>query len=183
MYTNLEHLSSLEVDKIKKRYYNGESVAKLIAEYQLNIAPAFLYKLLPPDTVKKWGCGRCRVNLVVDSVARSGSQQMTDPMRFYCPVCRRRPFRDNHGWFTFPLLSDDEIMQKQEIIKAHYGKPLKPVDYASLSFSGKRARKNFLNYGKKLLLVNASHIYSSVLKESLFHSLLGKKLIRYSGSF
>lgn len=38
MYSNLEHLSSLEVDKIKKRYYNGESVAKLIAEYQLNIA-------------------------------------------------------------------------------------------------------------------------------------------------
>lgn len=38
MYANLEHLSSLEVDKIKKRYYNGESVAKLIAEYQLNIA-------------------------------------------------------------------------------------------------------------------------------------------------
>lgn len=137
MYTNLEHLSSLEVDKIKKRYYNGESVAKLIAEYQLNIAPAFLYKLLPPDTVKKWGCGRCRVNLVVDSVARSGSQQMTDPMRFYCPVCRRRPFRDNHGWVTFPLLSDDEIMQKQEIIKAHYGKPIKPVNYASLSFSSR----------------------------------------------
>lgn len=136
MYTNLEHLSSEEQSWLKKRYYEGEPVYQLLKEYDLQIAPSKFYKLLPPEPIEKYGCSTCKVHLVVENLPRDKQHQKWDPREYFCPVCGRRPFAENYGWISFPLLSKTEIAEKRKRIEKHYSKAV-PVAYTDLSFAQK----------------------------------------------
>lgn len=137
MYTSLDHLSKEEVIRIKERYYQGESVYKLMEEYDLRVLPSTFYKLLPPDLVQDYGCSKCNANLVIDAVPRSKQRQDKYPQQYYCPICGRRPFKEKSGWVAFPSLSEKERKQKQQRIEEYYEKNLVPVEYDALSLTQK----------------------------------------------
>lgn len=137
MYTNLDHLSADERARIKKRYYYGDSVYQLLREYNLSIAPSQFYKILPVDQIEMYGCSRCRVNLVADPQPRTSLKTIEDPTQYYCPICKKKPFLDNHGWFSYPLLSNEEVGKKQSLIKTYYERKLKPIAFDSLSLTAK----------------------------------------------
>ena len=137
MYTNLDHLSSEKVNELKKRYYQGDSVYQLMAENELQIAPAMFYKLFPPEPVNNYGCSQCKVHLVKDTVSRSKQEQEIDPKQYYCPVCGRKPFAEKSGWISFPFLSDKERASKQQRIAAYYEKNLRPIEHDTLSLRQK----------------------------------------------
>lgn len=137
MYTSLNHLSMDEIIKIKNRYYQGDSVYRLLGEYNLSIAPSQFYKHLPAEQIEDYGCSKCRVNLVRDAAPRSNQKQIADPTQYYCPICGRKPYIDNHGWLSYPLLSDDEIAEKQSQIKSYYERKLKPIAFDSLPLTAK----------------------------------------------
>lgn len=137
VYNNLDHLPKAEQIKLKERYYHGESVYKLMEEYELHILPSAFYKLLPSDQVVNYGCRRCNVNLVTDSVPRSKQHQEKDPKQYYCPICGRKPFAEKSGWIEYPFLSKEEREKKREIIAEYYEKDAVPIEYDSLSLTQK----------------------------------------------
>lgn len=137
MNINLDHLSEEELSELKTRYYQGESVYQLVAEYDLRIAPSMFHKLLPPEQIEEYGCGDCKVHLVADAPPRTKHTQERDPKQFFCPICGKRPFADNHGWITFPLLSDEEIARKKALIKTNYESRLNPIEYDTLPLTTK----------------------------------------------
>lgn len=113
MYTNFEHLSQENMAELKTRYYQGEPVHLLLREYDLQISPASLYKMFPPEPVEEYGCQICDVNLVVDALPKSRIGSVQDKSLYYCPVCGRKPFLKNYGWISLPKLSDAQITEKR----------------------------------------------------------------------
>ena len=137
MKTGLDHLSLEEIAVIKQRYYQGESVYQLVNEYDLRVSPAMFHKLFPLEQVEKYGCSKCKVNLVTNTLPRSKKHQKPDLTRYFCPICGRRPFADNCGWIALPLLSDKEIADKRKQIKIYHGKLSAPIEYNTLPFTQK----------------------------------------------
>lgn len=132
MYTSLDHLSVEEISKIKKRYYQGDSVYRLLGEYSLDIAPSQFYTYLPPDQIEEYGCSQCGINLVVDAVPRTKERNHVDLSQYYCPICGRKPFADNVGWIALPLLPEEEVVTKKNLIKRYYEQKSKPVAFDDL---------------------------------------------------
>ena len=113
MYTNLDHLSTEEISKVKKRYYQGDSVYRLLGEYNLDIAPSQFYTHLPPDQIEEYGCSQCGVNLVVDVAPRSKEKHYADLTQYYCPICGRKPFSENADWLAFPYYPKKKSLQRK----------------------------------------------------------------------
>lgn len=140
MYTSLDYLSTEEISKIKKRYYQGDSVYRLLGEYNLDIAPSQFYTHLPPDPILDYGCSRCSVNLVVDVAPRSKEKHKTDLSQYYCPICGRKPFAENTDWIAFPLMSEEDVVTKKKLIKRYYESKNKPIAFDSLPLTHKILR-------------------------------------------
>ena len=132
MYTNLDHLSAEEISKVKKRYYQGDSVYRLLGEYNLDIAPSQFYTHLPPDQIEEYGCSQCGVNLVVDVAPRSKEKHYADLTQYYCPICGRKPFSENADWLAFPLLPQEEVLAKKNLITQYYERNNDPVVFDDL---------------------------------------------------
>lgn len=132
MYSSLDHLSAEEISKIKKRYYQGDSVYRLLGEYNLDIAPSQFYTHLPPDQIEEYGCSRCGVNLVIDVAPRSKEKHDADLSQYYCPICGRKPFVENTDWIAFPLLPEEEVVAKKKLVKRYYEQKYKPVAFDAL---------------------------------------------------
>lgn len=137
MYTSLTHLPKEEILKIKKQYYQGESVYELMETYDLRILPSTFYKLLPPDPIITYGCSKCNVNLVTAAVPRSKQNSERDPKQYYCPLCGRKPFIEKQGWIEFPFLSEEERQAKKRKIAEYYEKNTVPAKYDTLTLTQK----------------------------------------------
>lgn len=132
IYSSLDHLSTKEITKIKNRYYQGDSVYRLLGEYNLDIAPSQFYTHLPPDQIEEYGCSRCGVNLVVDVAPRSKEKHYADLSQYYCPICGRKPFAENADWIAFPLLPEEEVVARKTLIQRYYESKIKPVAFDTL---------------------------------------------------
>ena len=190
MYTNLEHLPKEEVNKIKERYYQGESVYELLEAYDLRILPSTFYKLLPPDPTENYGCSKCNVNLVTDAVPRSRENKDRDPKEYYCPVCGKKPFAERSGWVEFPFLSGEERQEKKRKIAEYYEKNVMPVEYKTLSLSQKVylavVCKALLGIDQKSLKplceVEKTLAATPELQEKIYTSLIKDKIIIVSAA-
>lgn len=181
MHTSLDHLTHEEICDIKTRYYAGDAVYELMAQHGIHGSPSNFYKLLPPDPVEDYGCSKCKVNLVTDSVSRSKQQQKPDPSLYYCPICGRKPFAEKGGWLAYPSLSDEDRTRMKQTISAYFDKDSDPIPYASLSLKQKlylstlckalwdKNRKVILPLSRKNVLLASSEefqddIYATLIK-------------------
>ena len=95
----LAHLTSTQIHSLINRYYSGEKIANLIAEYDIQCSPSELFRQFPPEYVER-DCPVCNSPLVKSRVSRTSSSgsrhaaircsrcshQETD--RCVCPNCR-----------------------------------------------------------------------------------------------
>lgn len=135
MHQDLEHLSSSEIDTLIQRYYKGESVKKLLSEYNISVRTSDLYKLFPPEVYEDYICDYCSDYLVLDRVSKSMSSIDRYKNELYCPVCSHRPFDPNCCCNTCidkkKQLKHNRLIQ----IKECYSKPRETVNFDTLPFT------------------------------------------------
>lgn len=131
---SLEHLSETQVETLIERYYGGESVKNLLAEFQISVLPAKLYTLFPPEICKNEVCKYCGSFLIRNRLSKTAGRRMRDNADMYCPTCGHKPF-------AHPCKCDNCIREAQTIreaqeqkIKNFYARERKPLDFADLSF-------------------------------------------------
>lgn len=137
MYTDLTHLSRHEIETLMLRYYNGESVSKLLKEYQLSIRAAQLYKLFPPETFHDDLCEYCQVPLIRNRESKSASSWACTNNSKYCPVCHHKPYSSYcrcSNCINKEVRLEEEQRQK---IKEMYSQSREPIDFNNLSFEQK----------------------------------------------
>lgn len=95
----LAHLTPTQIHSLINRYYSGEKIAALIAEYNIECSTSELCRQFPPEYVER-DCPVCNAPLIKPRVSRTSisgarhgaircsrcSHQETD--RCVCPTCR-----------------------------------------------------------------------------------------------
>lgn len=117
----LSHLNDEQIDELIKRYHSGETVSKLIEEYNIECSPAGLYKLFPPIIIKDSKCPCCHVNMVRDPVARTGYISN----KVYCPICKHE--------YSASCKCEKCSEAKRAIIHNIYSKDVKKVNIDNMS--------------------------------------------------
>jgi len=77
MYTDLSHLKPEEMDNLMERYYNGETVKKLLDEFKLNIISSKLYTFFPPKEFPGYKCDYCESILVAKRPSKTRAHRDT----------------------------------------------------------------------------------------------------------
>lgn len=137
MYKDLKHLSDVEIETLMQRYYNGESVTKIIKEYQLSVRTAELYKLFPPEVCESEVCEYCEEYLIRDRQSKTASSWMRTNSDMYCPICGHRPFA--HRCRCDNCIKEELAMREfqERQIKNVYSREREPVDFEDISFEQK----------------------------------------------
>ncbi|MCB5239786.1 hypothetical protein [Niallia circulans] len=81
----LLHLSQDEIIQLINRYYDGETVSKLIKEYKIKITPSQLYSIFPPVKSDE-KCEHCDSNVVFPWGSKSWSEKLVINQKF-CINC------------------------------------------------------------------------------------------------
>lgn len=96
----LAHLTSTQIHSLINRYYSGEKIANLIAEYDIDCSASELCRQFPPEYVER-NCPVCNAPLIKPRVSRtssSGSRHAAircslcshqETERCICPSCRK----------------------------------------------------------------------------------------------
>jgi hypothetical protein len=85
MNSKLSHLKKEEIDELIQRYYNGEKVNALIAEFKIDTKTTSLNKLFPPKICDNIYCPYCEnEHMVLMHESRNNSSIKPTPQ---CSVC------------------------------------------------------------------------------------------------
>lgn len=83
---HLAHLGQAQVVELMRRYYDGEKVSLLLAEYRLDCPQGKLYSLFPPQVLDDQRCPSCGGVMILPRVSRTyGSARSVRPK---CAECR-----------------------------------------------------------------------------------------------
>ncbi len=138
---SLAHLSESQIDELIKRYYDWESVPKLLKEYQIDSSPSYLYTLFPPIIYNDKQCPHCEINME----GKRRSRNQSGPF-IYCPECDHHE-GDCHcsGCARLELFRNE---CKKTLIRERYDfKNYEPVSEQSLSLRDKILLGSFLRNG------------------------------------
>ncbi|PLK46974.1 hypothetical protein [Uliginosibacterium sp. TH139] len=84
----LQHLFPPQVDTLIERYYAGENINSLMAEYDLTCSPAQLFRAFPPEQLGT-ACPACGEAMIKSRLSRSSSKyQATRAAQ--CSICAHR---------------------------------------------------------------------------------------------
>lgn len=85
MTPKLSHLTNEQINQLIQRYYDGETIKDLIAEYRLEIRASELVKMFPPKICEELFCPYCtNTNMVRRYESRQYSSYKPAP---HCPIC------------------------------------------------------------------------------------------------
>lgn len=137
MYKDLNHLSDTEIEALMQRYYGGETVTKLIKEYQLSVRTADLYKLFPPEVYEDEICEYCEEYLVRDRLSKTASAWRRNDSDMYCPICNHRPYA--YSCRCDNCIEEERLLMeyRKRRIKEVYARDREPVEFYNLSFEQK----------------------------------------------
>ncbi len=93
MNKNLDNFSNEKIEEIIERYYSGESVNKLIEEFNLSVRSSMFYKLFPPEEHTNYVCEFCGNVLVTDRKSKSMYNQPKKESELYCLHCGHKPYK------------------------------------------------------------------------------------------
>jgi len=82
IHESLMHLTDDEIEKLIKRYYQGENVKKLIKEYKIDARHNYIVGLFPSPKSSKM-CPYCNVNLSSTYKSRTSLLKIES----HCPIC------------------------------------------------------------------------------------------------
>lgn len=83
--SRLVHLSQDEIVQLINRYFDGETVSKLIKEYKIKITPSHLYSIFPPVKSDE-KCEHCNSPVVYPWGSKSWSERLIINQK-YCISC------------------------------------------------------------------------------------------------
>ena len=83
--SRLVHLSQDEIVQLINRYFDGETVSKLIKEYKIKITPSHLYSIFPPVKSDE-KCEHCDSPVVYPWGSKSWSERLIVNQK-YCINC------------------------------------------------------------------------------------------------
>lgn len=83
--TRLEHLDAASTQMLMNRYYSGENIQSLIAEFDVCCKPGELWRLFPPTPVTDRRCPVCEGQLELRRVSRSRLRLTVEPA--HCSAC------------------------------------------------------------------------------------------------
>lgn len=137
MYKDLNHLADAEIETLMERYYNGETVSKLIKEYQLAVRSSELYKLFPPEVREDDVCEYCDEYLVRDRLSKNAASWAQSDSDWYCPICNHKPYA--HRCRCENCIEEELAMQefRKKRIEYVYSQNKIPVEFSSLTFEQK----------------------------------------------
>lgn len=92
MYKNLNHLNEMQIEDLMERYYSGETIKKLLSDFQLDVRASALYKLFPPEEFENYNCEYCDSVLVTDRRSKDLQKAPRYERDLYCPVCGHKPY-------------------------------------------------------------------------------------------
>lgn len=84
----LEHLDAASIQILMSRYYSGENIQSLIAEFDICCWPGELWRLFPPNPVSDQRCPVCDGQLEIRRVSRSRSRLTNEPA--HCTACSHK---------------------------------------------------------------------------------------------
>ena len=134
MHTDLSHLENAEINELMERYYQGESVKKIIKDFDLDVRPANLYKLFPAKEFANYKCEYCGRSLVVDCRSKDFAKIPRRESELYCPTCNHKSYIKK---CSCEKCMQSEKKQKEERIKnihISFGKPQNTIEFQRLSF-------------------------------------------------
>lgn len=137
MNSDLTHLSDQDVKKLIERYYSGENVKKLLAEYNINVSSSCLFKLFPPEEIKNDFCEYCKINLVQARLPKTFYDKKILNNKIYCPKCHHKPYTKDCYCSNCLEKIENKKKRQQELIKKCYSIPYKTVDFDNISFENK----------------------------------------------
>lgn len=99
IHPKLAHLSDSQIDNLMTRYYAGETIVDLLAEFKVDHHPHHLFKLFPPIIHSFMVCPCCDAAMMSPRISRSAHYETTmrcsqcrheDSSRCKCDHCRNR---------------------------------------------------------------------------------------------
>lgn len=133
MNSKLSHLDSGQLIELMKRYYeDGEKIADLISDFELNVQPSMLVGLFPPHVCDDQSCPYCdEQKLVSKRMSRDhGAWAIGAPI---CPLCNHSEqgyCRCKNCLEHEAYIQQNSELKKQLIIQNRYGEFRKSVPSA-----------------------------------------------------
>lgn len=137
MKNYLKHLSDDQIDMLMQRYYDGENVANLVEEYDIQISSSHLYRCFPPMVCNDYICDYCHVPLVINRPSKSASKYAMYKKDLYCAICGHKPFQIQCTCIN--CRNKEEQLRKEQIeeIKKFYSQQTNRIAFSNLSFRNK----------------------------------------------
>lgn len=136
MEDSLDHLSDEQVDRLIRRYYDGEMISTLLREYKISVRESDLFKLFPPETRTAYFCEHCGENLVLDRLARSNTRPRYE-RELYCPHCDHWPYQEKCECDYCREEREYYRNVYAEEIRAVYSKAKEPIDLKACSLTSR----------------------------------------------
>lgn len=137
MNKTLAHLSSEKIQTLMQRYYDGETVSKLLKEYDISVHASELYKLFPPEIFYNYTCEYCGNYLVTNRPSKMSIKKSRYESDLYCPVCGHRPYIMDCDCKNCTEKKNLLLKQKLEKIKLVYSQEKEPIDFNDITFENK----------------------------------------------
>ncbi|KRG32458.1 MULTISPECIES: hypothetical protein [unclassified Psychrobacter] len=143
----VKHLTDSDIEELYQRYLNGEKNSALIADYEIDINPNKLIKVLPPQQLLDTVCPYCQIPMYVKRKSKSHSSWKNNPIE--CYKCAHKIFASSNSCYQeycecskcLDLKRQkaiDDVNKKREIIaESHCLQKFSPIDYECLTFTEK----------------------------------------------
>lgn len=143
----VKHLTDSDIEELYQRYLNGEKNSVLIADYEIDINPNKLIKVLPPQQLLDIVCPYCQIPMYVKRKSKSESSWKNNPIE--CYKCTHKILANSNRYYQEYCKcsncldlqrqkANDDANKKREIIaETHCLKKFSPINYECLTFTEK----------------------------------------------
>lgn len=131
-----EQLTNDEINSFMTRYYDGEAVRQLLAEFNVKANHTNIYEHFPAEELSDT-CEFCKTKLVMKRLSRRQQSNERKKEDAYCPKCNHRPF-NSHCECDNCQNSPERKQEKLHADIIDYCNSLKKsVEYDKLNFTNK----------------------------------------------
>lgn len=142
----ISHLSQEQIEELYERYLGGEKNADLVAEYEININPNRLVKILPPQVLPDHACPYCDVPMYKKRESKSQTSWSRPPIecsecdhKIYPKVGHRETYCSCHHCEEARLEAQAKAEEeKRRVLEEKYDPDdREPISYSELNFANK----------------------------------------------
>jgi hypothetical protein len=146
----IKHLSIDQIEELYQKYLNGEKNADLISDYQIDINPNKLIKILPPQNLPDTLCPYCQITMFQKRKSKSASNSETPPAE--CFSCHHKIFANNKYYQEQCNCKECQCVRSYEKFEAKREKREKILELYDLDDRDPRIYSELTFFDKLVLL-------------------------------